>query len=376
MLVNSHADISSEMSDDFFDDFNLSYQRCEQVLIELEATPNDQTLTDDLFRSVHTIKGNLIYIGLKELSPLLQGVEDILELLRSGHFYYDELLSDLILLAMDKTKLLVDENLFGAESQIGPQCFDNICRAISAVAEVPRRDRQSAMYQAIALLDPSTQLRPPAQSASQWQQQTDDFMSFLASQGLQSNQDITFVSQLIPAMEERSSYWNGRSFRICRLGLLMNQYAQNPVDPNQLAMAMLMHDITMAFLPVSLLHKEQPFNVTDKKRMQSHVRSAHDLVSKMANWEDACEIILQHHERCDGSGYPRGLTADEIAPGAKILAIADTFDACCYARAYKTEQKRPLIRAVLEINQQSGTLFDSSWVEVFNQIAKQHFVAH
>lgn len=376
MLVNSHADISSEMSDDFFYDFNLSYQRCEQILIELESTPDDQALTGDLFRSVHTIKGNLIYIGLKELTPLLQGVEDILELLRSGRFYYDELLSDLILLAMDKTKLLVDENLFGAESEISSEKFDDICNAICAIAQVPRRERQRAMYQAIALLDPSTQLHPPTQSASQWQQQVDEFMAFLVSQGLQSNQDLSFVSQLIPAVEERSSYWNGRSFRICRLGLLMNQYARNPVDPYQLTMAALMHDITMAFLPVPLLHKEQPFNATDKKRMQSHVRTAHDLISKMSNWEEACEIVLHHHERCDGSGYPKGLPGSEISPGAKILAIADTFDACCYARAYKTDQKRPLIRAVLEINQQSGSQFDSAWVEIFNQIAKQHFVAH
>lgn len=376
MLVNSHADISSEMSDDFFYDFNLSYQRCEQILIELESTPDDHALTGDLFRSVHTIKGNLIYIGLKELTPLLQGVEDILELLRSGRFYYDELLSDLILLAMDKTKLLVDENLFGAESEISSEKFDDICNAICAIAQVPRRERQRAMYQAIALLDPSTQLHPPTQSASQWQQQVDEFMAFLVSQGLQSNQDLSFVSQLIPAVEERSSYWNGRSFRICRLGLLMNQYARNPVDPYQLTMAALMHDITMAFLPVPLLHKEQPFNATDKKRMQSHVRTAHDLISKMSNWEEACEIVLHHHERCDGSGYPKGLPGSEISPGAKILAIADTFDACCYARAYKTDQKRPLIRAVLEINQQSGSQFDSAWVEIFNQIAKQHFVAH
>ena len=376
MLVNSHADISSEMSDDFFYDFNLSYQRCEQILIELESTPDDHALTGDLFRSVHTIKGNLIYIGLKELTPLLQGVEDILELLRSGRFYYDELLSDLILLAMDKTKLLVDENLFGAESEISSEKFNDICNAISAIAQVPRRERQRAMYQAIALLDPSTQLHPPTQSASQWQQQVDEFMAFLVSQGLQSNQDLSFVSQLIPAVEERSSYWNGRSFRICRLGLLMNQYARNPVDPYQLTMAALMHDITMAFLPVPLLHKEQPFNATDKKRMQSHVRTAHDLISKMSNWEEACEIVLHHHERCDGSGYPKGLPGSEISPGAKILAIADTFDACCYARAYKTDQKRPLIRAVLEINQQSGSQFDSAWVEIFNQIAKQHFVAH
>ena len=86
--------------------------------------------------------------------------------------------------------------------------------------------------------------------------------------------------------------------------------------------------------------------------------------------------MLHHHERCDGSGYPKGLPGSEISPGAKILAIADTFDACCYARAYKTDQKRPLIRAVLEINQQSGSQFDSAWVEIFNQIAKQHFVAH
>jgi HD-GYP domain-containing protein (c-di-GMP phosphodiesterase class II) len=374
MLVSNHENIDIELADDFSTDFNQGYEHCESLLLQLEGSPADEELTRDLFRSIHTIKGNMGFIGLVDLVPLLQTVEDILDLLRSGLFYYDDLLSDLILLSLDKTKLLVDENLYGAECDINHEKFDSICTAIGNIATVERSERKIAMQQALQQLDPNIQLSRPTQSPPQ-QTETDNFIEFLKEQDIEISDDIYFISQLTPAIEERSSFWAGHSFRIARLSLLINEAGGTPVEPAQLVMATLMHDISMAFLPISLLHKELPYGASDKKAMQTHVRLSHELLSKMRLWEEAEEIVLQHHERCDGSGYPKGLLTDEICPGAKILAIADTFDACCYARAYKTEQKRPLVRAILEINRNSGGEFDQHWVDVFNQVVKTHFVS-
>jgi HD-GYP domain-containing protein (c-di-GMP phosphodiesterase class II) len=103
---------------------------------------------------------------------------------------------------------------------------------------------------------------------------------------------------------------------------------------------------------------------------------SYDILHKMGGWEEAAEIVLQHHEHCNGGGYPKGLEENEICAGAKILAIADTFDACRYARAYRTELKRPLIRAILEINRQADVQFSRQWVDTFNLVAKNNFTAH
>ncbi|WP_394392914.1 HD-GYP domain-containing protein [Shewanella woodyi] len=83
---------------------------------------------------------------------------------------------------------------------------------------------------------------------------------------------------------------------------------------------------------------------------------------------EAAQIVLQHHEQVDGAGYPNHLTGDKICDGAKIIAIADTFDARSHERAHHTLLKRPLVRTMNEINNFSGTQFDPYWVEIFNQV--------
>lgn len=375
MQVAAIDEISRDLIDDFFYDFNESYERCERTLIALETDPDNRELSNELFRSVHTIKGNLIYIGLKELCPLLQSIEDVLELLRQGELTYDDQLSDVVLLAMDKTKLLVDENIYNQPSDIDQDLFNQICTTITDITKHKHNDLSKAIYDAIVLMDPNTHLQPP-QIQVPVVDIANEAITAMTELGVTPNEDMHFIMQLCPAVEERSQFWQNNIHRIANLSLRMNQQAAYPVDPNQLAMAAYMHDISMAFLPLELLHKETPFNSHDKKLMHGHVRVSHDLLHRMGGWEEACEIVLQHHERCNGSGYPKGLAEEEICDGAKILAIADTFDACRYARAYRTDLKRPLVRAILEINRHAGELFSQYWVGIFNQVAKANFTVH
>ncbi len=374
MRVASNDEIEHDLLEDFFYDFTEKYQHCEDVLIQLERTPNDIEKTRDLFRSVHTIKGNLIYIGLKDLSPLLQSVEDLLEGVRSGSIAYDDSLSDVVLLAMDKTKLLIDENIHHHACDISQQDFDSICVSIRDIASATPQTRPDAIIYALSQLDPQASLPSPVHIPQKTP--NDDFLLEMTSMGISICEDLRFINGLIVPLEDRSQYWQGNTYRVAQLAIRMNQQANQLVTPNQLLMAALIHDIAMPFLPIELLHKKASFGDAERDHMRAHVSHSVHLLKSMGGWEEAAEIVLQHHERCDGSGYPSALTRTQICAGAKILAIADTFNACRYARAYRTEQKRPLIRAILEINRQSGSQFDDSWVQVFNQVAKQTMTLH
>jgi HD-GYP domain-containing protein (c-di-GMP phosphodiesterase class II) len=90
----------------------------------------------------------------------------------------------------------------------------------------------------------------------------------------------------------------------------------------------------------------------------------------MPHWAEARTYIYQYHECPDGSGYPKGLTNDEISDGAKILALVDAFEAMTHKRASKTHQIRPVTHALLEINRASGTQFCPFWVDILNQVMK------
>lgn len=361
--------ITPDLLEDFYQDFNDHYQNCETALIELEQEPQDSARVNALFRSVHTIKGNLLYIGLHQLSPLLQGIEDILEQIRQLRFHYDNSLSDVILLAMDKTRQLVDEALAGDNPLAAASSatdFAQLCQALQRIASTADEQRPAAVNRALRLLSPQDNLAlAPEQPGS--------FLETVARMGVQVCDDIRFIDNLVPALELRSGFWQGKTHRSALLALRINACGNRRVTPEQLLMAVLFHDLGMSFLPLEILHKSGRLNYDERRAMEEHVYNSCHLLSNMHGWDEAITMIIQHHERCDGSGYPEGLRGDQICDGAKILAITDTFDACRYSRAYRSEQKRPLLRAISEVNRLCAIEFDEYWVAAFNQVIKQQF---
>lgn len=362
-----------DLMEDFFLDFKDAHLHCENALIDLEHNPDDTTILNDLFRSVHTIKGNLIYVGLKDLTPLLQSVEDVLDMIRNGQAPFDTLMSDVIMLAMDKTKQWVEAKLENNPEPYTESELNHLCQDISRITEVSDQERGQVTQTVIKTMEPQTELKAatPLPSLGEKslpaQPEADDI---LKTYGVEINEDMRFFQQLASPLEERSYYWQGRSARMLQLSLAINKKAGEPVDPTQLAAAIYTHDIAMAFLPLDVLHKTSPLTAEERGLLRAHTQQAFGLISGMKKWEQASYIVLEHHERVDGSGYPAGIKGEHICPGAKILAIADTFDARTHERAYSTQMKRPFVRAILEINRCAGSHFDPAWVEVFNEVAR------
>lgn len=369
-------DFNRDLMDDFFLDFREAHQSCENTLIDLEHDPANTDLLNALFRSVHTIKGNLVYVGLKDLTPLIQSVEDVLDAVRKHSLAYDASLSDVIMLAMDKTKLMVEARLAQQPLPLSDSDLDRLCQQISRIAEVDRTERSRLVVEVMQQMEPSTRLddtslpavstRPLPSLAAQPQE-----MDILREYQIALNDDLHFFQHLIQPLEERSHYWNGRNARLLQMALAMNQHAGKPVEPDQLAVAVYLHDAGMAFLPIEILHKTTPLNEEEMALLRQHPLTAAQLLKPLSRWNQASLIVKEHHERHDGQGYPDKIPGARICPGAKIMAIIDAFDARMHERAYSEKIKRPFVRAILEINRCSGTHFDPEWVEVFNEVARR-----
>ena len=107
--------------------------------------------------------------------------------------------------------------------------------------------------------------------------------------------------------------------------------------------------------------------------MQQHVQIGFELVRGITFLADAAEIVLTHHERHDGSGYPRGLKAGEILAGARIFAVADSFDAITSDRPYR--RASPLEVGRETIQREAGRLFDPEIVAAFLSIPAETWSA-
>ena len=112
-----------------------------------------------------------------------------------------------------------------------------------------------------------------------------------------------------------------------QLALDTNRAAGSPADAVQLEAAVYMHDVGMMFLPEAVWLKVG--NMSDRERgmLHTHPGFGADLLERMESWKAAAEMVRQHHETPDGAGYPARLRGDAICPGAKLLAIADAFEA-------------------------------------------------
>jgi HD-GYP domain-containing protein (c-di-GMP phosphodiesterase class II) len=370
MQIFKHEDLDEDILTDLLEEINELYEASEQTLIELELKPEDNELQRSLFRSIHTIKGDLGLVNFSPLIPLLQHGEDLLDYLRKGQIQYTSNMSDLVLLIMDKVKVFVQSCIQTGQAEYDKEMFEQLVKAIICISPENGAEHEQLLANAVFILDPSIDLR--VENENSGDTATSSAPPSIATTGIpksintEEREDLMFFRELMKPIEKRSRYWEGRGDRIAKLAGYINKIAGSPVDEVQLAVACYMHDFGMAFMPVAVLHKQEKLEEVEFNLMRSHVYKSARLLENLNQWNEARKIVMQHHERIDGSGYPLGIKEDDICDGAKLLAILDTFDAITHARAHESHLQRPKKKAVIEINRIAQGQFSKKWMQAFN----------
>jgi cyclic di-GMP phosphodiesterase len=136
-----------------------------------------------------------------------------------------------------------------------------------------------------------------------------------------------------------------------------------------LAHGVLLHDIGKIGIPDGILLKPGPLTPEEWKTMRRHPEIGKRLIEGVPFLQGAIPIIFCHHEKWDGSGYPRGLKGEEIPLGARIFSVVDAFDAMTFDRPYS--KAVPFEAASTEIKRCAGTHFDPTVVEAFLRVPKK-----
>lgn len=172
------------------------------------------------------------------------------------------------------------------------------------------------------------------------------------------------IRALADALDAKCDYTAGHSVRVSRYGLAIGQALG--LDDDQLKdieLAGILHDVGKIGVPESILWKPGKLTPEEKKVMAEHpVRSA-QIISDIPVLVRAQKIVRHHHEHVDGSGYPDQLAGDEIPLGARILLVADAYDAMTTDRPYRDSIGHA--DALAELKKNSGTQFDPEIVEAF-----------
>jgi len=362
MKVFTPQELEDDLLYDIVDEVKLLSEETANTLIMLSHEPEDRKLLDKVFRSVHTIKGDVALGQMSPLLPLLIATEDILGMMRDGVIQYDSLISDLLLTVFDHVQAFVDDCVRKGAAEYDDEMFSAATDYIAQVNPEQPAGYKALLHKALVILEPSL----AEESDKVYLPHEMDELQIDWDSEVEP--DLVFFHNIMEPVEQRVDNWQGRSGRQLKLALLLNKFAGNRVDEKQLRAAVYLHDVGMSLLPLALLRKNGQFTDAEIARLRSHVIRGVAFLSEMPHWAEARQFIHQHHERFDGMGYPQGLSGDEITDGAKILALIDAFEAMTHNRAHDVHLKRPMKRAIQEINLAGGSQFCPYWIEVFNKV--------
>ncbi|MEA2215461.1 MAG: hypothetical protein QOK19_1022 [Solirubrobacteraceae bacterium] len=178
-----------------------------------------------------------------------------------------------------------------------------------------------------------------------------------------SREQKQLLERLVSAMETRDPYLHGHSRRVARHAWMIAQRMKLPREEvARIRVAAALHDVGKTKTPKVILHKAGRLSDEEYRIIKLHPAEGAEMVSVLHDPELA-SIIRHHHERLDGSGYPDGLAGEAIPLGARIIAVADTFDAITSARPYRLAS--PHKRAIDILHTESGTRLDPDVVRAF-----------
>ena len=172
------------------------------------------------------------------------------------------------------------------------------------------------------------------------------------------------IRVLSAVTEIRDPYTAGHQRRVAEICVAIADVLGMPPEQKRvLEIAALLHDVGKVSVPIEILACPGHLSAVQTRLVEGHVLAGYEILSDMVGPSLVAQIVRQHHERLDGSGYPAGLKGNDILLEARILAVADTAEAMGSDRPYRASQGRDAARRELEANR--GILYDSDVVDAY-----------
>ncbi|MFE4170616.1 HD-GYP domain-containing protein [Streptomyces sp. NPDC056909] len=179
------------------------------------------------------------------------------------------------------------------------------------------------------------------------------------------------IRALVQAVDIKDTYTRGHSERVGHASVLIaHELGMEPDRIEMLRFAGILHDVGKLGVPTRVLRKDGPLTPEERRVIELHPEYGHEMVRGIGFLGEARTAILHHHERLDGTGYPYGLAGRQIPEFARVVAVADAFDAMTSTRSYR--RGRPVPLALAELERCAGTQFDPEMVRALAKALDRH----
>jgi putative nucleotidyltransferase with HDIG domain len=178
---------------------------------------------------------------------------------------------------------------------------------------------------------------------------------------------LSFATALVATLDARDQYTAGHSAAVAIYARDIARRMGLPEEQQELVhLCGLVHDIGKIGLPAGLLEKPGPLTLDERRQMEQHSAIGERILRHVDDYSEIADVVRSHHERIDGMGYPDGLRADEIPLLARIIGVADAYDAMTSDRPYR--EALPSRVARMRLAQAVETQFDTTVVAAFEAI--------
>jgi putative nucleotidyltransferase with HDIG domain len=223
-------------------------------------------------------------------------------------------------------------------------------RVFLSINGAPIFDEQGHISEVVLTIDDITKYRQAEEKIQQGLKQLEKSLG----------DTIKAMSRVV---ETRDPYTAGHQDKVARLAAaIAKKMNLSEEQISGIKTAGVIHDIGKMYVPADILSKPSKLSSIEMQLIRTHSQAGYDIMKDIEFPWPVARIILEHHERMDGSGYPKGLSSNDILPESRIIAIADVVDAMASHRPY-----RPTLgidAALGEIEKNKGVLYDSDGVDV------------
>ncbi|MFD3837492.1 HD-GYP domain-containing protein [Streptomyces sp. NPDC058642] len=179
------------------------------------------------------------------------------------------------------------------------------------------------------------------------------------------------IRALVQAVDIKDEYTRGHSERVGQASMMIaRELGMDEGRVEVLRFAGILHDVGKLGVPTRLLRKDGPLTPEERRVIELHPEYGHEMVRGISFLGEARAAVLHHHERLDGSGYPYGLVGSQIPESARVVAVADAFDAMTSTRSYR--RARPVATALEELERCAGSQFDPRMVTALVRALSRH----
>ncbi|HUT53646.1 MAG TPA: HD domain-containing phosphohydrolase [bacterium] len=179
------------------------------------------------------------------------------------------------------------------------------------------------------------------------------------------------IQGLVSTLEAKDKYTSGHSRRVTELAVMIaRELKLSPEELEKIEWAGLLHDIGKIGIKLEALNKPEKITREEHEMFKDHCVMGKQILESIHFLRDIVPLVYFHHEWYDGEGYPDGIRGDKIPLGARILAVADSYDAMTSDRPYRKAMNQQ--KAIKELRRFSGTQFDAGIVEVFVRIIEDN----